>query len=125
MIRKTDPPDSNSHISTSGPGPGVSASAPTSENLVSPIPEDTQERVTGLGPSKSGVTSTKSGTSTSGVTRPGPSNHQHSRDTNRYDSGERFDYFVVAGNNNESVEDVTVIMLLHIMLIRMVFFMTI
>ena len=37
------------------------------------------------------------------ATRPGSSNHQHSRDTNRYDSGERFDYFVGAGNDNESV----------------------
>ena len=53
-----------------------------------------------------------------------PSNHQHSRDTNRYDSGEHFDYFVVSGNNNEREEDDTV-MFLHIMLMRMVFFMTI
>ena len=100
MIRKPDPPDSNTHISISEPGPGVSGRAPSSGDLPAPIPEATQpqESVSVTGPDPS----------TSGVTRPGPSNHvihQHSKDTNKYVPGERFDYFVGACNNSESVED--------------------
>ena len=71
VIRKTDPPDSNSHISNSGPGTGVSASAPTSENLLSPIPEDTQKSMAVTGPSPN----------TSVVARPGSSKTRSSTNT--------------------------------------------
>ena len=50
------------------------------------------------------------GPSTCGVSRPGPptrssTNTKYSKDTNKYVSGEGYDYFVGACNNSESVED--------------------
>ena len=64
VIRKLDPPDTSKHGTISELGPDVSGIAPSSGDLPTPIPEATytQESVTLTGP----------GPSTSGVTRPGP-----------------------------------------------------
>ena len=95
MIRKTGPPDSNTHVVRSEPGPSVSVSVPSSTDLPEPITKDTYVAVTVSGP----------GLSTGGSSRPGPSNnviHTNNTDTSNYISGDYFDYF--AGNADVSGE---------------------
>ena len=95
VIRKTDPPDSNTHVVRSEPGPSVSVSVPSSTDLPEPITKDTHVAVTVTGP----------GPSTGGLSRPGPSNnviHTNNTDTSNYISGDYFDYF--AGNADVSGE---------------------
>ena len=91
MIRRTDPPDSRSNVSTSDPGPSVSVSEHSSGDKPQPRTDDTQESMTVSGP----------GPSTSGVSIPGPSY----QDIHKYNSGKHFNYFVGTDNVSESEDE--------------------